>query len=333
MTDTVWAQRAAIAVLASFLTLAAAESGMRGWRARWHSRAEREADVRLFVQADPTLGWRATPNRKIPLDDTGRRFTTDHRGWRRYDVPDSRPLLLVLGDSFTHAAEVPDGAVYYDVVARRLDLAVVALGVNGYGTVQQWLVAREEAARLPRPAAVLLQMTDNDVINNSSLLERRSFLNNNLMPRPYLTEGGGVHLHDPRRLHEQLVLGRELTRYWLARHWPTIETAIERGAPEALELYRRELRHTAHALRLVRQVFPHAPAYAFDVSEPTSRMARSLRDLAREAGFAYLDIGRRLREEAETKRFVQADGAHWNETGHAIAGRLLAQALAGLSRE
>jgi hypothetical protein len=36
-------------------------------------------------------------------------------------------------------------------------VAVAALGVNGYGTAQELLVAREAAAALPRPAAVLLR--------------------------------------------------------------------------------------------------------------------------------------------------------------------------------
>jgi hypothetical protein len=155
-----------------------------------------------------------------------------------------------------------------------------------------------------------------------------SFVNNNLMVRPYLDGAGRVSLHDPRRLHERFVLGREVTRHWLARRWPTIETAIENGEHKAVELYRRELRHTAHALRLLRQLYPRVPAFAFNVGGSLSRVSRDLERLASEAGFRYIDIGPRMREAARTSPIIQADGAHWNEIGHAIAGRVLAGALA-----
>lgn len=316
----------ALAVLASLATLAVLEVGARVWAARARDAAERRPDVPLFIRRDATLGWRAMPDRDIALAP-GRRFTTGRRGWRRYDDRGARPLLVVVGDSYTHAAGVADGAVYYDVLARRLDVGVAALAVNGYGTVQQWLVARDAARELGRPAAMLLQATDNDPINNSLALERRSYLNNNLMPRPYLDDAGGAGLGDPRRLHERLVLGREVTRRGLAGRWPTIETAIEAGAPEALELYRREVRHTGRALRLLRGVFPDVPAVAFNVGGSESRMARDLARLAREAGFRYVDVGPRLRAEARGREIFQDDGAHWNATGHAIAGDILTEAL------
>jgi len=267
------------------------------------------------------------PNRNLPLG-VGGHFTTDAEGWRRFDVPASRPLWLVLGDSFTQAVGVPDGSVYYDVVARRLGLAIVALGVNGYGTVQELMAARLTVRDIPEPEGILIQLADNDAINNSFVLERKSFSNNNLLPRPYLDDAGGIQIRDPRRIHERLVLGRELTRRFLAGHAPTVESAIEAGEAEALALYHRELPHTARALGLLRQLFPSSRAVAFNVQGSDSRIGRDLERLAREAGFDYIDIGPLFSERARQRVVFQADGAHWNEAGHTIAGLILAEVLA-----
>jgi len=40
------------------------------------------------------------------------------------------------------------------------------------------------------PAIILWQYSGNDIINNSYELERSSYINNNGMRRPYLTETG-----------------------------------------------------------------------------------------------------------------------------------------------
>jgi lysophospholipase L1-like esterase len=310
------------------MTAAALEAAAWAWSVHRRAAFERRPDGALLVVRDAALGWRATPNRDIAAP--GGRFTTGPRGWRRHDAADGRPLLVVLGDSYTHAAGVADGAAYHDAIARRLGLAVAALGVNGYGTVQEWLVAREAAALVPRPAVVLLQMSDNDPINNSPALEHRSYVNNNLMPRPYLDGSGAVAIADPRRLHERLVLGRELTRRVLAGRMRTVEGGIEAGDAEAVALYARELPRTAQALRLLRGVFPDAAALAFNVGGSWSRIGRDLERLAREAGFAYADLGSRFGDPGQLAGIVQADGAHWNEAGHALAGRILAEALASL---
>jgi hypothetical protein len=211
--------------------------------------------------------------------------------------------VLVVGDSFTHAVGVADGAVYYDVVACRLSLAIVALGVSGYGTVQEFL-------------------------NNSYALERQSFINNNLLPRPYLEDAGDVTIRDPRRLHEWFTLGRELTRRVLTGRVRPIESAIEAGDPNVLDLYVRELGHTARALRLLREVVPDAAAFAFNAGDSRGRVGRDLERLAREARFAYVAIGPRFGVEARPRDFVQADGVHWNAAGHSIAGDVLAKSLA-----
>lgn len=307
-----------------FGALEAVASTVGAWR---RTAARSDPTMPFYVVPDETIGWRPMPDRAIALDGTGRRYTSDARGWRRFENGGPRSPLLVIGDSFTQAAGVADGEVYYDLVARRLDLPVVALGVNGYGTLQEWLIANELRGELRPPAALVLQMTDNDAINDSLELERRSWLNNNLLRRPYLLADDRVELADPRRLFEHLALGRELTRRVLFRRMTSIETRIEAGDPMAVALYERELAPTGEALRRLRGLFPESPAVAFDVSGSGSRIAGDLLRLAREAGFRTFDVVDELARRAAGRGIVQLDGEHWNELGHALAGEIVAERL------
>lgn len=314
-----------VLLLLVFLELAASAWG--NWR---RARSLGSPEGPLVIVSDPELGWRSAPNRDLAAavadaqdSRAAGRFTTDDRGWRRYDSTKQRPLALVLGDSFTHGQHVADGLLYYDVIAERVGLDVVALAVNGYGTVQQLMVAREEKERLPQPDLLLLQMSDNDVVNNSWELERRSWLNNNLMPRPYLEESGEINVRDPRRWFEHTTLGRQLTRRILSRRLPSIEPRIQAGEAAAVELYRRELGATAQALQALRELFSEVPAYAFNVGGSDSVVARDLARLGAEAGFRVLDLGAIGLQD----RVVLPDGVHWNARGHRIAGERLTTQL------
>lgn len=278
----------------------------------------------MVIVRDAKLGWRPAPNRDLPAAGGGR-FTTGSHGFRRFEVGSGKPLLLVVGDSFTHAVGVADGETYYDRLAAELDLAVAALGVDGYGTVQEWRLLHTESP--PAPRLLLLQMHDNDVVNDSLALERRSWRNNNLLPRPYLEADGRVVVGDPRRWFEHLVVGRELTRRVLSRVATSIEERIEAGEKDALELYHRELGATARALVELRRLYPRVPAFAFNAAGGRSRVGRDLARLAREAGFGYLEIEPEFTRRAQGRRVALADGAHWNAAGHALVGEILAPQL------
>jgi len=306
------------------LGLAVLESSLQLLGAARRAASRHDPAGGVVIDRDSELGWRPAADRDLPVVGGGR-FTTGPRGWRRFEIDSSKPLLLVIGDSFTHAVGVADGETYYDHIAAELDLAVAALGVDGYGTVQEWLLLR--TGRLPPPRWLLLQMHDNDVVNDSFALERRSWHNNNLLSRPYLEPDGRIVVGDPRRWFEHLVLGRELTRRVLSRLGTSIEDRIEAGEAEALALYQRELGATARALVRLRGVYPRVPAFAFNAAGGGSRVGRDLARLAEEAGFRYLEIEPELHRRANGHDIVLADGAHWNAAGHALVGEILVPQL------
>src|SRR5437867_3136868 len=104
-------------------------------------------------------------------------------GFRRFGDPSSsRPKLLVVGDSFTHALEVSDDKTYYALLGDRLGAEVFAYGAGGYGTLQESLVL-DEYVDIIKPDAILWQFCSNDFVNNDLELESMSYYNSTKRPR------------------------------------------------------------------------------------------------------------------------------------------------------
>jgi hypothetical protein len=322
-----WALAAAVGGATAVIALVLLEARGSLRAASWLEDVLGRPEMAVYIVPDETLGWRPAPNRAIELERAGGRlYRSDARGWRRFEA-EGEPPLVVIGDSFTQAEGVPDGELWDDRLARELALPIVALGVNGYGTTQEWMLARDMRPELPRVRALLLQLHDNDVLNNSCELERRSWLNNNMMPRPYLSADGELEWDDPRRLLEHLALGRELSRRGLTERPPTVEALIEGNDPAVDELYATALRSTALSLARLRALFAEVPAYAFNACPVQKRIGGDLERLAAEAGFEILKIHPELDRRGAGSSITLEDGSHWNERGHAIVGELLLEQL------
>jgi hypothetical protein len=110
----------------------------------------------------------------------------------------NRISILFLGDSYTHAHEVSTGKAYYDRFEEleKEKYAVYAVGVGGYGNLQEYL-ALETVYPEIRPDVVVWQLGGNDVSNNVYELDNGS-IRNNQRPRPYLDlQNGEVIMRNP----------------------------------------------------------------------------------------------------------------------------------------
>lgn len=155
-----------------------------------------------FRIPDPTYGWVLEPGASYVNGraDTVHSVTYNARGFRDVDhtlgKPDGRFRVLVLGDSFMEGYSV----AHEDSFHRRLraraaeaewDIEVINLGVGGYGTLQEYLVLRDEGW-LYEPDLVLLAFyASNDVRNNSLDLEpMQKHGGLKAHARPFLEPGG-----------------------------------------------------------------------------------------------------------------------------------------------
>jgi lysophospholipase L1-like esterase len=274
----------------------------------------------LDAAYDPRLGWK------------GRRFTPAA-------AEDARPRILVVGDSFTHGLTLEDASVYPAVLARATGARVWAYGGGGYGTLQEYLVVDAMIDDV-RPDLIVVQACSNDFINNDHSLERTSYINNNLMMRPYW-EGGAIRFRYPRPFGRARMFATAHSRVAYALFdrieraqnglvsrslLPCVEcdfeagrrpaefTATERITSEILALLRRRAGATPVALFLADDREPYRSAY---------------RRLCAGNGIVYLPgIRASLAVAGKQGRDVlYADRAHWSVEGHAVVGQALARQL------
>lgn len=314
-------------------------------------------------EADARLGWRLKKNvvyhrEKTAL--TGRRFdvtfTTDANGMRVFGSnPDAPVKILILGDSYTGEPYASDDQMWYAEFVRRLaelthrpqsDFFVAAGASGGYGTLQSLMRAQEIKA-FYRPTLLLHQFCDNDFLNNSFELEQKSVVLNQWMLRPYLAADRETVL-----FHTGLL--PSLYRYLLYRSalFGVFDRALQVSLSnryggflmipkEEGDAYAKTMRAltyddgavdlTRFLLTKIRQTFPDVPAIMVDCPIESTASNRIWVEAARSAGFTPVAepsdalVAAKLHGEAD---LFGADGAHLSDTGNAVMGRVLAEAIA-----
>jgi lysophospholipase L1-like esterase len=189
-----------------------------------------EGAVRLFrlqgdatARADPQLGWSHIPGKhgRYVSPQARASFSINSHGLvgpeRAYGPAPGKRTLLLLGDSFTEAFQVPYAQSWAHLLAGNLDSnwEVLNGGVAGYGTDNELLFLRREGWRYQPDAVFLLFFTGNDVSDNDHDL---SLKGGQSLSKPYFVMAG-----DSLRLAGSPVPGgapvglRSLTA-WLKEH-------------------------------------------------------------------------------------------------------------------
>lgn len=320
-----------MSVVATIVALAMAEAGLRvvfGVRA-WRSPVDREPDT--------VLGWRPVANLSLDRDMPGFgrvRYSTTRDGFRLFGDPASTKLkVLVLGDSFTEAATVPDGETYYERLGRaNPDIEIFAIGGGGYGTLQEYLMLDRWVDTI-RPGLVLVQTHPNDLVNNSHALESRSTTDNNQMTRPYWEDGRVVSrfpenvawgpLYNLARTSYLLRLVNVNVVFLRARSVGSVERTATRDDPDV----QRATNTTVELLTMMRRR-AGVPVAVFSVrpEDADGGGLWSVADACRRAGVVYIPgVGEAVAAaEAAGERVTGLPvDAHWNGRGHDIAAGVI----------
>jgi hypothetical protein len=282
----------------------------------------------------PELGWQTAPATRFEYDHPAFghvSIATGPHGFRRWDTAQPHASrLLVIGDSYTEAAQVSNGLAYFDHLATHLPgIAVFAYGTGGYGTLQQVLVVERHLDSV-RADAILWQLSANDFINNDHFLESRSPLGSR-MNRPYYENGAVVMRFagsgGPSKYSR-------LVRFLSAR----IASVSGHGfSPASLDSERashpgelaRAIRTTRELMERARRSASGIPIYAF-TAEGDSFSDSVFQSLAEQSGWRFIPGVRDSIADAGA-RGMRVDGmprdGHWNANGHAIAGRVIARHL------
>lgn len=182
-----------------------------------------EAGVRLlhlvptqFHEPDPLLGTRLIAGKRGWWTQEELEFRTpvqiNREGFRDIDhareKPDGVTRILILGDSFIEAMQVPLEATLGRRLQAALDaggrqIEVITMGISGFGTAGE-LLLYERFGRAYRPDVVVLNFyAGNDIRNNSPVLEPG-------LPPVYAADGSVERIVAPKRPRERGVLGRLL---------------------------------------------------------------------------------------------------------------------------
>jgi len=297
------------------------------------------------ITLDPELGWRSTENYRFDgtkRDAAGAEYDVqvrhDENGFRMFgDTRSSKPKVFVIGDSFTQANAVSDDKTYYAILKKELDIEVFAYGAGGYGSLQEFMIM-DRYFDLIKPDLVLWQFAANDLINNSPTLEKASSINNNGLVRPYLVDGhvqyilAREHTENPRlfalkycRLCYMVFnrvdrLGAETSR--------TVETETAAGK-SAHPAFLKSVEVTDAIMEKVAARAGSIPIASFIAySAGYEEYRQALAQVSRKHGFVLLpDIKTGTLVAMEGKTVFAADGSHWNNEGHRLVGKTLADAF------
>jgi hypothetical protein len=151
-----------------------------------------EISLRLFVPDtrspyiyDEFTGTRLNPGQRyVFLSEGYSNNVINSQGLRdrehSLDKPPGTYRIVILGDSFCEAFQVPQRNAFWSVLERELQqrpqfrdrtVEVINFGVSGFGTIQEWQMLRHYASRYSPDLVLLAFLPGNDVRNNSPQLE------------------------------------------------------------------------------------------------------------------------------------------------------------------
>jgi GDSL-like lipase/acylhydrolase family protein len=132
---------------------------------------------------DEYIGWKGNPGKEgyYVKGRTAQYVKINSHGFkdkeRTYEKGKDVFRIVVLGDSFTEALQVPVERTFPYVLEQRLNLEnskrfeVINLGVSGFGTAQEYLTLKYYGLKYHPDFVILAFLIANDVINNSLALE------------------------------------------------------------------------------------------------------------------------------------------------------------------
>lgn len=133
------------------------------------------------AQKDKQYGWKMTPNYSFSgkmNDAAGNPYPIDikydENGFKAFgDVNTEKKKVFFIGDSYTASIEASNDKSFFNLLKDSLDIEVFAYGQAGWGTLQQYMMLKEQM-EIIQPDLVVWQTCANDFIDNHFELELTS---------------------------------------------------------------------------------------------------------------------------------------------------------------
>jgi len=206
-----------VSLAMALVTLAALELVLRV--ADFRELRESSNERSLKFQYDAELGWIPVPNSSSVIT-TFRTTHFKHNGLGLRDqefVLDAKPTIMVLGDSFVWGLDSEADERFTELLKPRIpDYKILAAGVSGYGTDQEYLLLKRLWPKVKPAVVVLIFCADNDRSDNSTNIRYDNYQKPYFATRP---DGSLVLMGQPvPRSHLVYINEDWLVRnLWLAR--------------------------------------------------------------------------------------------------------------------
>ena len=140
----------------------------------------------LSYQYDAELGWMPVPG-SVSTATNARTVQVRHNSLGLRDdefVLDAKPTIMFLGDSFVWGLDAEASERFSEILKPRIpDYKILAAGVSGFGTDQEYLLLQRLWPKVKPAVVVLMFCTDNDRDDNSSNIRYEGY------QKPYFTRG------------------------------------------------------------------------------------------------------------------------------------------------
>jgi hypothetical protein len=298
-----------LSLVITLATLAVLESFLRV--ADFLELRETLTERSLAYGYDAELGWAPVPN-SSSLIETFRTTHYKHNSLGLRDEEfslDAKPTIVFLGDSFVWGLDSEADERFTELLKAKIpDYKILAAGVSGYGTDQEYLLLRRLWPKVEPAAVVLIFCADNDRLDNTRNIRADAYY------KPYFATqpDGSVTLMGQPVPRSQLLYYKDdwlVRNFWLARL--------------VTDVY-------------VRLRYPQVLL----VPDPTEKLVGKIRQFVEGSGAKFL-VGIQNRDEtlagyleASHIPFVRLEGAafytqggwgpHWTPEGHKfVAERIL----------
>ncbi|MDO8399672.1 MAG: SGNH/GDSL hydrolase family protein [Bradyrhizobium sp.] len=303
-----WYREAFLSLAVTLATLAGLEIFLRV--ADFKELRETLTERSLAYGYDVELGWAPVPNSSSLI----KTFRTTHYQHNRLGLRDeefsldAKPTIMFLGDSFVWGLDSEAHERFTELLKPKIpDYKILAAGVSGYGTDQEYLLLKRLWLKVKPTVVVLIFCADNDRINNST---NRSY---DYYQKPYFAvrQDGSLMLMGQPAPKSQLLYYKEnglVRNLWLARL--AVDVYVQLRYPPLL------------------------------VPDPTEKLVGKIREFVEGNGAKFL-VGIQNHDEALV-RYLQANripfvglegaafytqggwGPHWTPEGHEfVAERIL----------
>jgi hypothetical protein len=173
-----------ISLAITLATLAALEVFLR--IANFSELRETLTDASLAYDYDPELGWMPVPNSSGVI----KTFRTTHYqhnslGLREEElIADARPTIMFLGDSFVWGLDSEADERFTNLLKAKIpDHKILAAGVSGFGTDQEYLLLQRLWPKVEPAVVVLIFCAANDRLDNTTNMRYFNYY------KPYFATG------------------------------------------------------------------------------------------------------------------------------------------------